>query len=82
MSGDESEDGGFDLPTKGQKSAPVEDDEDEEENSDAEEAEIWKVRDHLSVCIGVFLTRFTGDENNDARRPRRQRPHAGQRRGR
>lgn len=25
VSGDESEDGGFDLPTKGQKSAPVED---------------------------------------------------------
>ncbi|OJT07307.1 Ribosome biogenesis protein MAK21 [Trametes pubescens] len=41
VSGDESEDGGFDLPTKGQKPAPVEDDE-EEENSDAEEAEIWK----------------------------------------
>lgn len=80
-SGDESDDGGFDLPTKGQKPAPVEDDEDEE-NSDAEEAEIWKVRDRLSVCIDMFLTRFTGDESNDARRPRRRRPHAGQRRGR
>ncbi|OSD00338.1 CBF-domain-containing protein [Trametes coccinea BRFM310] len=39
--GSESEDGGFDLSTKGQKPAPAESDE-EEEDSDAEEAEIWK----------------------------------------
>ncbi len=41
--GAESDDGGFDLSSKGKKPAPAEDDEDEEENSDAEEAEIWKV---------------------------------------
>ncbi|KAI0696997.1 CBF/Mak21 family-domain-containing protein [Cerioporus squamosus] len=42
-SGTESEDGGFDLSSKGKKPAPAEDeDEDEEEDSDAEEAEIWK----------------------------------------
>ncbi|RDX44650.1 CBF-domain-containing protein [Lentinus brumalis] len=40
--GAESDDGGFDLSSKGKKPAPAEDDEDEEENSDAEEAEIWK----------------------------------------
>ncbi|KAI0808101.1 CBF/Mak21 family-domain-containing protein [Fomes fomentarius] len=41
----DSEDGGFDLSTKGQKAVPAEGDESEEEDmdSDAEEAEIWKV---------------------------------------
>ena len=44
-SGEESEDGGFDLSSKGKKAVPEEsgEDEDEEEDSDAEEAEIWKV---------------------------------------
>ncbi|KAI0819759.1 CBF/Mak21 family-domain-containing protein [Trametes gibbosa] len=42
-SGDESEDGGFDMPSKGQKPATEEDDEDDaKDDSDAEEAEIWK----------------------------------------
>ena len=41
--GSDSEDGGFDLSTKGEKAAPGASDEDEEQDSDAEEAEIWKV---------------------------------------
>ena len=48
------DDGGFDLSSKGKK--PVPDDDDEEENSDAEEAEIWKVRISVIPMVVQWLT--------------------------
>ena len=51
---EESDDGGFNLSGKGKK--PVPDDDDEEENSDAEEAEIWKVRISVIPMVVQWLT--------------------------
>lgn len=48
-----SEDGGFDLSTKGQKAVPAEgDDEEDDADSDAEEAEIWKVCNDVFNIVG------------------------------
>ena len=65
--GSDSEDGGFDLSTKGEKAAPGASDEDEEQDSDAEEAEIWKVRSCALYLGRVFTTdAIIGDEGHDA----------------
>ncbi|TBU28801.1 CBF-domain-containing protein [Dichomitus squalens] len=72
----ESEDGGFDLGSVGQKPAPAGD---EEEDSDAEEAEIWKamrttmpselqddgLTDDESDDVPSDLDELSGDEDNE-----------------
>ena len=64
----ENEDGGIDLSTIGKKPAPAEDDGEDEADSDAEEAEIWKVRRRCSnPRRASHLFSGAGDESFNAR---------------